>query len=127
MKLKTGCTEVSFKTNVPIQIIICTNKEKIMNEKEKSVQKNVTVVANVSKPIYPKDYKSKEEYFQAVQELWNKTWDEAYSCPESETVEASYPLKGCDIYYSKCPSRRIIPYSILVLVIFGWIVKKMFF
>lgn len=105
-------------------MVICTNKELILNEKDMTVRKNVDVVVNVSEPIYPKNYKSKEEYFEAVQQLWDKTWKEAYDCKKPQP--ASYPLPGCNIYHCQPPKERIWIFRVFVIVLALWIIKKIF-
>lgn len=95
LKLKTGCFEVAYNLKKPVQVVITTNKEQIVNEKAGRINKGVVCTVAVSEIIKPDKYESLDDWFKAIQALWDKTWERAYSSTDADSrpVDA-LPLRG---------------------------------
>jgi 1-acyl-sn-glycerol-3-phosphate acyltransferase len=78
MKLKSGCIRIAYNNKIPCQIMIVSDKEKIVSEKEWLIQKNLEPIISASKIIHPKNYKSFEDFFNKIKYEWNKNWNNAY-------------------------------------------------
>jgi 1-acyl-sn-glycerol-3-phosphate acyltransferase len=76
--LKYGILKKIYKSgDYPIQIFYTSGKNNIFDEKTFIHTRGVFIKSHLSKPLYPKDYKSFEKFVIAVCELWvychNKT------------------------------------------------------
>lgn len=98
LKLKTGVLEVAYKLGVPVQAVICTNKELVLSEKTLTMQRGVTCTVAVSKLLHPRDFASLEAWFAGVTELWEAAWQDAYSAEAQQTAPLkSVPLPGAPL------------------------------
>lgn len=74
-KFKIGFIKEIYQRNeFPIQIIISSNKEKVVNEKKFTLNRNVKIKSAISKSIHPKDYSSFEEFLDKISEEWFELW-----------------------------------------------------
>ena len=64
----------------------------MLNEKELSVNFDVPIYSSVSELIYPKDCKTKEEWFEKVRSTWDATLKDLEECKEFK--ECGFPLPG---------------------------------
>ena len=87
--LKKGLIYYSYKENCPIQFIISKNKEKILNEKECTVEKNVDIFVYYSDVYYPDTtkYKSMPEYYEYINSEWKNTFNHVYSTDYESTKD----------------------------------------
>ena len=93
LPLKTGVLEVAYNLNRPVQCVLTSNKEEMLNEMDFCLEFNTTLVSAVSEPLYPAGYKTKEEWFQACKDLWEKTYQDLKN--NQETAQpCSFPLPG---------------------------------
>ncbi|KAK8806050.1 hypothetical protein WA171_007136 [Blastocystis sp. BT1] len=123
LPLKTGVLEVAYNLNVPCQCVLSRNKEKILNEKELSFAYDVPIYTSIADPIYPKDYKTKEEWFKKIQEVWDATLADVEESTEFD--ECSLPLPGItpEMTHSYPPNnKRIIMFFACVAAILALIV-----
>lgn len=98
-------------------------QEKILNEKELSFAYDVPIYTSIADPIYPKDYKTKEEWFKKIQEVWDATLADVEESTEFD--ECSLPLPGItpEMTHSYPPNnKRIIMFFACVAAILALIV-----
>jgi hypothetical protein len=78
--LKKGLIYYAYKENCPIQFIISKNKEKFLNEKRLTAEKNVNVFVHYSRVYYPDftKYKSMQEFYDFINAEWKTTFDTVY-------------------------------------------------
>jgi hypothetical protein len=81
--LKKGIIFYSYEYNHPIQIIHTLNKDILLNEKSWSANKHVVLFVYYSKLIDPYHFKrtnkSREEYYEFVQNYWNVVWNNVHT------------------------------------------------
>lgn len=77
--LKFGIIKLGYQENVPFQICIVSNKEKVLNEKKLSIGKNINCEYFTSEIIHPKDYKTLEEFVDVIQKKWDESWNVIYN------------------------------------------------
>ena len=87
--LKKGLIYYSYKENCPIQFIISKNKEKVFNEKEYTIEKNVDIFVYYSDVYYPDTtkYKSMPEYYEYINSEWKNTFNHVYSTDYQSTKD----------------------------------------
>lgn len=84
--------EVAYNLNCPCQIVLTSGKEEIINAETLAFKENVYVHVCVSEVLIPRDYKTKEEWFQKVNEVWEAT-SQLLAEREGE-IEIIAPLPG---------------------------------
>lgn len=90
--LRTGVMEVAYNLNCPCQIVLTSGKEEIINAETLAFKENVHVHVCVSEVLIPRDYKTKEEWFKKVNEVWEAT-SQLLAEHEGE-IEIIAPLPG---------------------------------
>ena len=55
------------------------NKELAINEKKLEINFGITLYSTYSKPIYPKDYKSFDEFYNKIAEEWFLIFNQLYN------------------------------------------------
>ena len=78
--LKKGMIYYAYKENCPIQFIISKNKERFLNEKTFTAEKNVNVFVHYSDVYYPDyiKYKSMQEFYDFINTEWKTTFNAIY-------------------------------------------------
>ena len=76
--LKFGVIKLAYDNNIPLQIIICKNKEKVFNLKKLEYTKNINCPYYVSKVIYPKNHIKLDDFIKYVENKWNESWNKLY-------------------------------------------------
>ena len=76
--LKFGVIKLAYENNVPLQIIICKNKEKVFSLKKMEYNKNINCPYYVSKVIYPENFKKLDIFVKYIQNKWNESWNKIY-------------------------------------------------
>lgn len=86
--LKKGLIYYAYKENCPIQFIISKNKEKILNEKRFTAEKNVNVFVHYSRVYYPDftKYRSMQEYYDFINAEWKTTFDTVYGTDHESKI-----------------------------------------
>ena len=71
-KLKFGIIKSIYETdkNLPVQLCITSNKEKVINEKKLKFNRNVKIKTCISKVIIPKNYDTLELFINAICKEW---------------------------------------------------------
>ena len=86
--LKKGLIYYAYKENCPIQFIISKNKEKILNEKRFTAEKNVNIFVHYSHVYYPDftKYRSMQEYYDFINAEWKKTFHTVYNTDHESKI-----------------------------------------
>jgi len=58
----------------PVQLQLTNNKEYILDEKKLLINFGVTATVFLSKPIYPEDYNSFDDFFDEICKQWFENW-----------------------------------------------------
>ena len=77
--LKMGIIKLAYKNNIPLQIVITSNKEQIFSQKKLTYNKDVQCKYYASEKISPSEYPSLSKFIESVQEIWNELWNEIYN------------------------------------------------
>ena len=78
LPLKFGVIKLAYENNVPLQIIICKNKEKVFSLKKMEYNKNINCPYYVSKVIYPENFEKLDIFIKYIQNKWNESWNKIY-------------------------------------------------
>lgn len=84
MPLKPGGLVAIYNLGWPVQVVITTNKENMMSEKTFELGFNFTLTTSVSETLSTKEYKTADDFIEAVNKAWVKTWKEAYGTSTTE-------------------------------------------
>ena len=119
LPIKTGVLEVAWNLKVPCQCVLSKNKELILNEKKLSFNYDVDIYTSISEVLHPENYETKEEWFKAVQETWDKTLKDVNE--STEYIACGLPLPGItpEMIHSYPPNnRRVIAlFSVVVALV----------
>lgn len=128
LKLKTGCLQAAYDLGTPVQVVITTNKERVVNEKTFRVSKGVRCVVHVSDVLVPDKarFKSHAEWFDAVGALWDKTWAAAYGATDDETRPLdTLPLPGAPVpRRERCVPDRLLKLRLIALAVVSLVVLR---
>lgn len=115
LPLKTGVLEVAYNLKVPCQCVLATGKvsdsyvinvqEDLLDEINLRVQTGQTLTVCVSDVLHPEEYKTKEEWFEAVRSTWNETLTTLNKKQGVKEVEGVLP--GVD--KEKCCDEPVLP------------------
>jgi len=86
--LKKGLIYYSYKENCPIQFIISKNKEKLLNEKKLTAEKNFNIFVHYSDVYYPDftKYKTIQEFYEFINAEWKKTFHKVYDTDHESKI-----------------------------------------
>jgi hypothetical protein len=59
---------------LPVQLQISGNKELVIDERKFIINKGITVKSFISEPIYPENYNSEQEFYDAIAQKWYNSW-----------------------------------------------------
>lgn len=119
--LKKGVIYYAYKESCPIQFIISKNKEKFLNEKKFTAEKNVNVFVHYSHVYYPDytKYKSMQEFYDFINAEWKTTFDAVYD-PDANYESNIYNYEEIDLkkthddnYYISKPMLYSIRFAIV--------------
>jgi hypothetical protein len=71
--------EIYYDKRFPVQIMISNNKEIVFNEKTMTINYGVQVNTHISKPIWPKDFQTETEFFDAIANQWYESWKKTHT------------------------------------------------
>lgn len=108
--------EVAYNLNCPCQIIIKRGTENIINQDNFELLENVPVTVCVSEVLIPHDYKSKEEWFNKVGDVWDKTNESLERCKIGKEIIAPLPGVNTDLCIDEKISENAIVYSVSVII-----------
>lgn len=86
LKLKTGVLEFAYRYKYPIQCVITTNKDQVINEKKLRAGFNKTVVTSVSCVVDPAEFEDQSSFVEEVRKTFEETWNDAYNCKVEDSV-----------------------------------------
>ena len=73
--LKHGLLKSVYEhRKLPVQLQLSNNKEHVLNEKKMTVNHGVTVTIFISKPIYPEDFSTFEDFYHEIAKQWYENW-----------------------------------------------------
>jgi hypothetical protein len=70
--------EIYSDKRFPVQIMISSNKELVLNEKTMSINYGVQVKTNISKPIWSNDFPTEQEFYDAIACQWYDAWKKTH-------------------------------------------------
>jgi len=74
--LTYGMIRFAYKNNIPVQIVMTTNKERVMNEKKLTVERGVKCVVNIGKVIRCQDSPDIDHWCKKIAAEWDRHWEE---------------------------------------------------
>lgn len=77
--LKFGVIKLAYENNVPLQIIICKNKEKVFSLKKMKYTTHVDCPYYVSEVILPENYSTLDIFIKHIQKKWDESWNKIYN------------------------------------------------
>lgn len=91
LPLKVGGLVTAYNLGWPVQIVITTNKEMVTAERAMAIGLGICCVSSVSKPIWPLDFTTSEDFMEKVKSTWQETWDDAYGGAKTPRSSALLP------------------------------------
>lgn len=119
LRLKTGVLKMAYDYQRPVQTVVTTNKELVANEKDMQMQRNVECITSISVVIKPEDFKTFEEFVEAVREQFVETWKDAYGCDPKEAISYLPPFGLSKPEFEPVPYSRRIWYARIIVVLFS--------
>jgi hypothetical protein len=93
--IKPGLLKSIYEYNkYPVQIMITNNKEKLLNEKTLTCKFGLTLTSYISQPIQPSDYKTFEEFYDAIAKEWYISWYKVYIKSADNTSKFQSPASA---------------------------------
>eukprot|EP00948_MAST-09A_sp_MAST-9A-sp1_P002504 g2504.t1 len=77
--LKKGFFDVAWNGLFPVQVVIASRKENVLDESNFTMEKGVRVRVCAGKVLHPEAFPTKESWRQAIENSWRKTWTAAYA------------------------------------------------
>ena len=114
--LRTGVMEIAYNLNCPCQIILKSGTEKIINMETCELLENVHVTVCASEVLIPHDCKTKEEWFEKIRDVWEKTNKSLETCTDEKEIIAPLPGVNTDLCVDEKISENAIVYSVSVLI-----------
>lgn len=74
MELRRGMLRYAFSEKMPVQVVISTNKEHVLSQRELKGTYGVKMVVGYSPVMQTKDYETFDAFFEAVNVLWRSEW-----------------------------------------------------
>jgi hypothetical protein len=69
----------AFTRKMPVQIVIGANKESVLSERHCTARFGQTIAVGYSPVLRPDSFNEFEDFLKAVQQRWDKQWDEVFS------------------------------------------------
>ena len=118
LPLKTGVLQFAFEFKRPIQCVITTGKENVVNEKRFTAKLNQTVVTECSKVIDPSEFDSQEKFVAEVRKAFVDTWKLAYSAKPEECIPYEPPMDvPHPTFQSACEPSKVKAMRVAALVV----------
>jgi 1-acyl-sn-glycerol-3-phosphate acyltransferase len=117
--LKKGMIYYAYKENCPIQFIISKNKEKFLNEKTFTAEKNVNVFVHYSDVYYPDyiKYKSMQEFYDFINTEWKTTFHTVYDADHESKLHQYQEIDVTKTYDDNYYINKTMLYSIRFTII----------
>jgi 1-acyl-sn-glycerol-3-phosphate acyltransferase len=78
-ELKWGLIKIAFEEKILCQIIITSDKNRVFNEKQKTVERGVICDFFASKLIDPNKYSTLESFYEKITTEWKISWEKAFN------------------------------------------------
>ena len=85
--MKYGIIKLAYQNKIPIQIIITSNKDKVMSQKKLSVGFGIKCNVFKSETFYPINYNSLDKWIEFIQKKWDESWNNIYSYSDDTNFE----------------------------------------
>ena len=117
--LKKGLIYYAYKENCPIQFIISKNKEKFLNEKTFTSEKNVNIFVHYSNIYYPDvtKYKSMQEFYEFINTEWKITFNAIYSTDHESKIHEYEQIDITKIHDNNYYLNKTLLYGIRFAVV----------
>ena len=117
--LKKGLIYYAYKENCPIQFIISKNKEKFLNEKTLTAEKNVNIFVHYSNIYYPDvtKYKSMQEFYEFINTEWKITFNAIYSTDHESKIHEYEQIDITKIHDNNYYLNKTLLYGIRFAVV----------
>jgi 1-acyl-sn-glycerol-3-phosphate acyltransferase len=117
--LKKGLIYYAYKENCPIQFIISKNKEKFLNEKTFTAEKNVNIFVHYSDVYYPDyiKYKSMQEFYDFINTEWKTTFHAVYDGDYESKIDQYEQIDATKTYDDNYYINKTMLYSIRFTII----------
>lgn len=93
-KLRVGLLKRIYENgDLPVQLCISSNKEKVFNEKKLHMKRNVKVNTMISRPIHPKNHGSLESFLDEISRVWYRCYVDTHATPLSGTTTEAPPTR----------------------------------
>eukprot|EP00924_Labyrinthula_sp_SR-Ha-C_P001547 maker-scaffold_18-snap-gene-1.2-mRNA-1 protein AED:0.14 eAED:0.14 QI:60/1/1/1/1/1/2/90/301 len=119
LKLKTGVLQYSYEYKKPVQIVMTSGKEKVLNEKKFGGGFGETCVVNYSAVIHPEDFENFDEFKALVSQRFTEEWKNVYNISSLEEDTVKYDLKqaGKEVKFEQVPGRSRVYFLRFVLIL----------
>lgn len=117
LPLKPGGLAVAHSLGWPVQVVITTNKEKVIAERSMYLGLGTRVNTSVSTPLWPQDYAAVDDFIAAVGATWRTTWDEAYNGVSVPRPLATLPGAKKRRVVTSLMGRRVLNRARLLVVL----------
>ena len=114
--LKTGVMEVAYNLNCPCQVVLTKGKDGIIDMKNCILHENAHLTVCVSEVLIPHDYKTKEDWFAKVNEVWEKTYNILEKGEGETEIIAPLPGVNTDLCVDEKISLNAMVYSVCVMI-----------
>ena len=85
LELRTGCIRYAWDSILPVQVMIASGKEGLINEFQMTSRTSKGIYVCYGDPVFPEDYDDYEEFLRDVYLSWETCWDSAYHQQENST------------------------------------------
>jgi len=116
--LKKGLICYSYKESCPIQFIISKNKEKMLNEKTFTAEKNVNIFVHYSPVYYPDvtKYKSIQEFYEFINTEWKTTFRAVYGADHESKIHEYEQIDVTKIHDNNYYLNKTLLYTVRFVV-----------
>jgi len=116
--LKKGLIYYSYKESCPIQFIISKNKERMLNEKTFTAEKNVNVFVHYSPVYYPDitKYKSMQEFYEFINTEWKTTFRAVYEIDHESKIHEYEQIDVTKIHDNNYYLNKTLLYTVRFVV-----------
>lgn len=116
--LKKGLIYYSYKESCPIQFIISKNKERMLNEKTFTAEKNVNVFVHYSPVYYPDvtKYKSIQEFYEFINTEWKTTFRAVYGADHESKIHEYEQINVTKIHDNNYYLNKTLLYTVRFVV-----------
>jgi len=116
--LKKGLIYYSYKESCPIQFIISKNKERMLNEKTFTAEKNVNVFVHYSPVYYPDvtKYKSMQEFYEFINTEWKTTFRAVYGADHESKIHEYEQIDVTKIHDNNYYLNKTLLYTVRFVV-----------